>query len=132
MKLLALMKKEFARFFGDPKLLVTMILPGVLIYFIYSVMGSAIFGGTEPQTYAFTVYVSGESAVTRTIQSAVEENGWTAEFLAIPAEGAQTVDEAAEKVNSGEATALLVFSEDFDDAIAGGGTASVMPSADNV
>ena len=130
MKLLALMKKEFARFFGDPKLLVTMILPGVLIYFIYSIMGSAIFGGTDPQTYAFTVYVSGESAVTRTIQSAVEENGWTAEFLAIPAEGAQTVDEAAEKVNSGEATALLVFSEGFDDAIAGGGTASVLPSAD--
>ena len=34
MKLIALMKKEFRRFFHDPRLIVTMIIPGVLIYLI--------------------------------------------------------------------------------------------------
>ena len=51
MKLIALMKKEFLRFFGDPKLIVTMLLPGILIYLIYSLMGSAIFGGEEAYNF---------------------------------------------------------------------------------
>lgn len=129
MKLLALIKKEFARFFGDPKLLVTMILPGILIYFIYSVMGSAIFGSAEAEQYAFKVYVSGESAVVQTIDTAIKQSGWTAEFVSLPAEGVQTADEALEKVNSGEATALLTFSEGFDEAVAGIGEHPA-PSAD--
>ena len=129
MKLLALIKKEFARFLGDPKLLVTRILPGILIYFIYSVMGSAIFGSAEAEQYAFKVYVSGESAVVQTIDTAIKQSGWTAEFVSLPAEGVQTADEALEKVNSGEATALLTFSEGFDEAIAGIGEHSA-PSAD--
>lgn len=123
MKLLALMKKEFARFFGDPRLLITMILPGVLIYLIYSLMGNAIFGGEE--RYAFRVYVSGESAVVDVIDGAVTQSGWTAEFVYLPAEGAQTAEEALEQVQSGQADALLVFSEGFDEAIAGGGTDTV-------
>lgn len=120
MKLLALMKKEFARFFGDPKLLITMILPGVLIYLIYSIMGSAMFGG-EAQKYDFKVYVSGESAVLDVIDASVAQNeGWTAEFVHLPAEGAATVEEARAAVESGEASALIVFSEDFDASVAQG------------
>lgn len=42
MKLLALMKKEFLRFFRDPKLIFTMIFPGVLIYAIYSIFGGVM------------------------------------------------------------------------------------------
>lgn len=130
MKLLALMKKEFARFFGDPRLLITMIVPGVLIYLIYSVMGNAIFGGGEAR-YDFRVYVSGESAVVDVIDAAVASNeGWTAEFIYLPADGVQTVDEALERVNGGQADALLVFSEGFDEAIAGTGAGNVVPSAD--
>ena len=123
MKLLALMKKEFARFFGDPRLLITMILPGVLIYLIYSLMGNAIFGGEE--RYEFRVYVSGESAVVDVIDGEVTRSGWTAEFVYLPAEGAQTAEEALEQVQSGQADALLVFSEGFDEAIAGAGGESV-------
>ena len=120
MKLLALMKKEFARFFGDPKLLITMILPGVLIYLIYSIMGSAMFGG-KAQKYDFKVYVSGESAVVDVIDASVAQNeGWTAEFVHLPAEGAATVEEARAAVESGEASALIVFSEDFDASVAQG------------
>lgn len=120
MKLFALMKKEFARFFGDPKLLITMILPGVLIYLIYSIMGSAMFGG-EAQKYDFKVYVSGESAVVDVIDASVAQNeGWTAEFVHLPAEGAATVEEARAAVESGEASALIVFSEDFDASVAQG------------
>ena len=38
-----IIKKEFARFFGDRQLLfTTVIMPGLLIYIIYSLMGSGI------------------------------------------------------------------------------------------
>ena len=37
MKLLALMKKEFLRFFRDPRLIFTMLLPGILICLIWFV-----------------------------------------------------------------------------------------------
>ena len=131
MKLLALMKKEFTRFFGDPKLLVTMILPGVLIYLIYTVMGSAIFGGGEAEQYDFKVYVSGESQAVQLIDDAVgKQEGWTAEFVYLPAEGAATAEEAREKVRNGEADALLTFSEGFDDALAGAEADRPVPTAD--
>ena len=128
MKLLALIKKEFSRFFGDPKLLVTMILPGLLIYLIYTVMGSAIFGGEEQTDYAFKVYVSGESQAVTYIDAAMQESGYEAEYIYLPAEG---VDEetARSEVQEGKAAALLAFSEGFDGAIADTGASEGVPSA---
>lgn len=131
MKLLALIKKEFSRFFGDPKLLITMILPGVLIYLIYTIMGSAIFGGGETAQYDFKVYVSGESQAVQLIDDAVgKQEGWTAEFVYLPAEDVETVGQAQEKVRNGEADALLTFSEGFDDALAGAAAGGPVPTAD--
>ena len=41
----AIMRKEFARFFGDKRLVFsTILLPGLMIYVIYSIMGGAIGG----------------------------------------------------------------------------------------
>lgn len=39
---LTILKKELARFFGDKRMVVTIFLPGILIYVLYSVMGSAL------------------------------------------------------------------------------------------
>ena len=126
MKLLALMKKEFTRFFRDPRLIVSMILPGILIYIIYSVMGTAM--TSEPAAYHFNVYVSGESAVVQTIEQTVELNeGWTVTF-----EQTDDADAARAEVESGEATALIVFSEGFDDMIGLAPRASIIPAAELV
>ena len=40
--ILAIMKKELRRFFGDKRMIATLILPGLLIYVIYSLMGGAL------------------------------------------------------------------------------------------
>ena len=40
--ILTVMKKELRRFFGDRRMLATLILPGLLIYVIYSLMGGAL------------------------------------------------------------------------------------------
>ena len=41
--ILTIIKKEFSRFFGDPRIAITTILlPGLLIYVLYSFMGSGM------------------------------------------------------------------------------------------
>ena len=45
--MLTIFKKELARFFGDRRTLITILMPGLLIYFIYSFMGSSLTGSTE-------------------------------------------------------------------------------------
>ena len=58
--ILTIMKKELARFFGDKKIVFsTILLPGILIYVMYSFMGTAL---TEQLTvdddYKATCYVA--------------------------------------------------------------------------
>ncbi len=37
-------KKELARFFGDKRLIITILMPGILLYVVYSFMGSSVMG----------------------------------------------------------------------------------------
>ena len=39
-----IIKKEFARFFKDKRMVITVLLPGLLIYILYSLMGSVFSG----------------------------------------------------------------------------------------
>lgn len=110
MKLLALMKKEFLRFFRDPRLIITMLLPGILIYAIYSLIGS--FVNNEPK-YDFKVLLSGESAAVDIVKAAVDE----ADNMTVTFENADDVEAAKEKVKNGDTTAFVVFSPDFDNAV---------------
>lgn len=111
MKLLALMKKEFLRFFRDPRLIVTMLLPGILIYIIYTLMGS--FMNEEPK-YDFKVLLSGESAAFTTVEESIK----IMDNMTITVETADNPESAKEKVKSGEATAFIVFEEGFDEKVA--------------
>ena len=106
-----IMKKELARFFGDRRLLVSILMPGVLIYVLYSFMGTAMgsmFGVDEdyvPSIRAAALPVSVE-AVAR-----------GAEVPVVPVEPSE-VDSAKKAVTDQELDLLLVFPEDFDAAVA--------------
>lgn len=55
---LTIMKKEFARIFKDKRLVLSLILPGVLLYCIYSLLGGVIGDMASPdenQTYKIAV-----------------------------------------------------------------------------
>lgn len=109
MKLLALMKKEFHRFFHDPRLIVTMLIPGLLIFMIYSIMGSVIWSDDKNASYEFRVYVSGESLLGDMVERAVGGN-----WEMTPAEDTEA---AKKEVEEGKATALVVFPAGFDEAM---------------
>ena len=53
---LTVMKKELCRFFGDRRMVLTMLLPGLLIFVLYSVMGDTLVKGMmTPEDYVYTV-----------------------------------------------------------------------------
>lgn len=108
MKLRALIQKEFQRFFRDPKLIATLVLPGILIYFIYSLLGSAIWDGEK--NYSYDVLVCGSSPKVE----ALFEASFGESLTLTPVEDKES---AKAQVKAGSATALVTFSEDFDNAV---------------
>ncbi len=109
MKLSALMKKEFHRFFHDFRLIITMVLPGILIYIIYSLMGG-VMNSSNPADFHYKVYVSGQSQATEIIKLAAGEG--KLEYVYV-----SDIESAKQEVKDGKVTALMVFSENFDEEI---------------
>ncbi|MCL2153060.1 MAG: ABC transporter permease [Oscillospiraceae bacterium] len=57
--ILTVMKKEFARFFGDKRMIMMTLLPAVLIYVVYSFMGTAVKNLITPdEQYVPTAYAT--------------------------------------------------------------------------
>lgn len=109
--ILTIMKKELARFFGDKRMVISILMPGVLIYVMYSFMGSAMgsmFGVEED-------YVPSIQAVSlpASISAAAERAG----ISLTPGEAAGLA-EAKERVAEQELDLLAVFPEGFDEAVA--------------
>ena len=100
--ILTIIKKELHRFFSDKRLVITALLPGILIYAIYSIMGDAMedtFGEEEG-----TVYVVAAENFPASLQAICDA---TEKF---------DIQEGfdKEKVTSGEAQLAVRFPADFE------------------
>lgn len=105
--ILTIMKKELRRFFSDRRLVLTALLPGILIYAIYSVMGDALassFGEEEG-----TIYVMYAENLPASVQTMCEAS----EMFDIQ-EGFDI-----EKVKDGSADLSVRFPADFDNLVMG-------------
>lgn len=100
-----IIKKEFSRFFKDKRMILTIFLPGLLIFVLYSLMGTVTdkIGKTEE---GYT-----PSAVMINIPEGLSEP--LGEFLQVSDENL-TEEEAKKKVEEGEIDVVAVFPEDFD------------------
>lgn len=107
MKLGAIIKKELHRFFHDPRLILTLLLPGIVIFAIYSFMGEAI-QSSQAQTYDFNLFVSGESGFVGLLKSSVEGAGSRLEITYAEPSDAENA------AREGKADLALLFSEGFD------------------
>ncbi|MBR6737682.1 MAG: ABC transporter permease [Clostridia bacterium] len=61
--ILTVIKKELKRFFGDKRMLVALFFPGILIYVLYSTMGSVmgnVMGPSEDYVYTISINVENE------------------------------------------------------------------------
>ena len=111
--ILAIIKKEFFRFFKDTRLMfTTVILPGLMIFLVYSVMGTALtdqFGGDSE--YVHKVYVN---EIPESINYLIENSGITIEKIDYKDEDVEFVKE---KIAKKEADILVIFSSDFENSV---------------
>lgn len=109
--ILTIFKKELARFFKDRRTLVALLLPGILLYVIYSLMGGAMSEAFMPDEE----YVPKICAVALpdSIKTIGEMSGLVIDDIDIV-----NADEYKETISDGDADLLLVFPENFDESIA--------------
>lgn len=109
--MLTIIKKEFARFFGDKRMVFTTVLmPGLLIYLIYSFMGEGMMKEfmTE-EGYVAKAYVQNMPAELEPMLSE-----FSAEWTDI--EEAE-VEDAKTKIQEKEADVLVIFPENFTEKV---------------
>ena len=108
--LFTIIKKELARFFGDKRMVVAAIMPGVLIYVMYTFMGS---GMSELYT-TDEDYVCNVSVVNMPESMIFLENIEEFEISVIKAEDVNAVKDA---IKEDKSDLLVVFPEAFDMAM---------------
>jgi sodium transport system permease protein len=126
--ILTIMKKELRRFFGDRRMLATLVLPGLLIYIIYSLMGGALSenlgGGGEDTEYRVLTHGSSELVSTLTLNAGVN----ITYYKCPDCTEEHDRDTAAQGINEGSYHAYMVIPEDFDAQIASYDPASGQPA----
>lgn len=114
--ILTILKKELARFFGDKRLAFSSILlPGLMIYIMYTFMGSALSTMFESTEEASSLYaVSVPASLQETLSS---------QFSITEVDPSQ-VDALQTDIENQDANILVVFPSDFDEAVAAYDSAS--------
>ena len=111
-----IMKKEFDRFFKDKRMVVsTLLLPGIMIYFVYSIMGTAM--GSQFMTEETYVYKMEVVNMPATLEAM-----FTEETFDVTKVDAIDFDTLASRISDKELDLAVVFSENFDSVVANVGT----------
>ena len=105
--LFTIIKKEFARFFGDKRMVFTALMPGLLIYALYSFMGDGMSQMYEPdENYVYEINVVNMPQSLAFLEEVEEVN-----ISKIQEADADAVKDA---IREDEADILVVFPENFD------------------
>lgn len=102
-------KKELARFFKDRRTLIALLMPGLLIYVIYSLMGGAMTDAFMPdEEYKPTIVVQNASEVL---------GGAMGEMFEVKESENNSLDRYKEQITDGELDLLVIFPESFDEKV---------------
>ena len=108
---LTVMKKEFARFFGDRRMILMMLLPAILIYVVYSFMGTAMSSIYSPdESHTSTVYIVNLPA---SLTQGIKETG-----VSVVRISEAEVEGTKAKISLKEADVCIVFPPEFDAEVA--------------
>lgn len=104
-------KKELSRFFNDRRTLIALIMPGILIYVVYSLMGGAMSDAfmTDDEYMPRIVAVNLPVSVNSMIDS---------ETVVLTTVTSDKIDEVKDQVVEDEQDILVVFPENFDEIVA--------------
>ena len=111
-----IMKKEFTRFFGDKRMIIVLILPGIMIYVVYSAIGAAMLNMNAPDAqYLPQSYVIN---MPDSLSGEIMENWTFTKLLPVGTADIPNVQTAKEKVALKEAELCVIFPADFDEQVA--------------
>jgi len=116
--IMIVIKKELMRIFQDKRLIITLfVMPGLMLYLIYSFMGSALENQMNEDTEkVLNVYTVNLPVEIETILKS-EEAGINATYTAITA---GEIEATEEKLKNNEADLIMYFDEDFNTKVTSG------------
>ena len=105
------MKKELARFFGDRRLVITtLLLPGIMIYVVYSFLGSVMMRKMLPEdTYVAKAYEVEMQGSEREVMRELRVDGKQADR--------EQLTEIRQEIQEKQVDGLVVFPADFDTVV---------------
>ena len=119
-------KKEIRRFFTDPRMLLALFLPGILIFSVYSALGNVLtssFSETKVEQTTYRIAYTDNSGAKDPLliqsydaylKSAESEKTNKVEFFTVPI---ADVEAAKEEVSAGKYDVLIEFSDGFEKEI---------------
>lgn len=108
-----IIKKEFARFFKDRKMVISMVLPGILIYAIYSLMGTFLFAEEDPENVSYRYAVINPSAAVQPMM----DTYLSYSLGDVEYEVVTDLKEAKESLADGIYDLVVVYPADFDERV---------------
>ena len=120
---LTIVRKELHRFFGDRRMLMTVLLPGIIIYVVYSLMGSTMMSSLMGDTE--TPYTMQAENLPASIEAGLEAVG---EASGTTVETVTEESDPKAAVADGKLDIYVVFPTDFDELVAEYDPASGLPA----
>ena len=106
-----IMIKELKRFFTDRRMLISLIMPGLIIFIIYTLIGSFISEGLNvDKEYTYNVYVENIPEEYKVI---LDESEYKINYI----DEDKTIDEIRADISEKEADLYLGFEEDFNNKL---------------
>jgi len=104
-----IVKKELKRFFTDRRLVLTLFLPGILIYGLYSIMGDAITNlSSTDETHTYEVYVDNEP---EGFSQFAETDAYDINLNVVDEN--TDLDKVKSQIESKDVDLLIIYEEDF-------------------
>lgn len=111
--LVTIMKKEFARFFGDKRMMMSVLTPGILIYVMYSLMGSGMAEMWQvDESYVYEVNVVNMPQTMAGLEEASDVD--------IKVVEEDEIESVKAEIKADETEILVVFPDEFDEALLSG------------
>ena len=110
-----IVKKELSRFFGDRRMVVSVLMPGILIYVLYNFMGSAL-GNMYTVDEGYTYQVAVQNLPV-SLESLFHTDEVQMELETLSADGAEAAKQA---VTDADTDLYVAFPADFDATVASG------------
>ncbi len=108
-KIAAIIKKDLKRYFNDPRILVSLFLPGIIIFVIYSIIGGIIGDMTDLSDEEYTVYTLN---LPEPLASLFTPEGMNVHLVDAAERGLG--DEAVlEEIHEGKVSVYVKFDENF-------------------